>query len=132
MGKSNSEATLARKRRIAMRNKQRSSSFSPSSLAHDDVKMAEENLLKRSRSTTDDKSIAVSSLSSVCVEEVAQDIEQRKKKPHLTGIKKLSRYDPGVSMTKEELKAWRKEARRVRNRESAAASRKKKCESIQK
>merc|ERR1712137_959697 len=54
----------------------------------------------------------------------------RKKKPHITGIKKQSRYDPGVSMTREELKAWRKEARRVRNRESAAASRKKNKERI--
>lgn len=47
------------------------------------------------------------------------------RKPHITGIKKQSRYDPGVPMTKEELVAWRKEARRVRNRESAAASRRK-------
>ncbi|KAL3927960.1 MAG: hypothetical protein SGBAC_012862 [Bacillariaceae sp.] len=46
-----------------------------------------------------------------------------KPKPSITGIKKQSRYIPGVPMTKEELKAWRKEARRVRNRESAAASR---------
>lgn len=33
------------------------------------------------------------------------------------------RYDPDVPMTKEEVTAWRREARRVRNRESAAASR---------
>jgi len=33
------------------------------------------------------------------------------------------RYDPDVPMTKEQLAAWRREARRVRNRESAAASR---------
>jgi len=33
------------------------------------------------------------------------------------------RYDPEVPMDKEQLAAWRKEARRVRNRESAAASR---------
>mmetsp|Transcript_512 Transcript_512/g.1283 ORF Transcript_512/g.1283 Transcript_512/m.1283 type:complete len:274 (+) Transcript_512:266-1087(+) len=51
-------------------------------------------------------------------------------KPHITGIKKQSRYDPGVPMTREELKAWRKEARRVRNRESAALSRKKNKERI--
>jgi hypothetical protein len=56
----------------------------------------------------------------------------KKKKPHITGIKKQSRYDPGVTMTKDELKAWRKEARRVRNRESAAASRKKNREAIDK
>uniref|UniRef100_A0A7S2E3S1 BZIP domain-containing protein n=1 Tax=Helicotheca tamesis TaxID=374047 RepID=A0A7S2E3S1_9STRA len=35
------------------------------------------------------------------------------------------RYDPEVPMTKEESIAWRKEARRARNRESAAASRQK-------
>ena len=33
------------------------------------------------------------------------------------------RYDPDVPMNKEQLAAWRREARRVRNRESAAASR---------
>lgn len=46
-------------------------------------------------------------------------------KPSIRGIKKQARYVPGVPMTKEELREWRKEARRVRNRESAAASRKK-------
>ena len=33
------------------------------------------------------------------------------------------RYDPSIPMEKEQLAAWRREARRVRNRESAAASR---------
>jgi hypothetical protein len=33
------------------------------------------------------------------------------------------RYDPSVPMDKEQLAVWRREARRVRNRESAAASR---------
>jgi hypothetical protein len=33
------------------------------------------------------------------------------------------RYDPEEPMSKEQLAAWRREARRVRNRESAAASR---------
>lgn len=33
------------------------------------------------------------------------------------------RYDPSTPMEKEQLAAWRREARRVRNRESAAASR---------
>jgi len=41
----------------------------------------------------------------------------------IRGVKKQARYDPGVPMTKAELREWRKEARRVRNRESAAASR---------
>lgn len=34
-------------------------------------------------------------------------------------------YNPEISMTKEQLTAWRREQRRVRNRESAAASRRK-------
>lgn len=43
----------------------------------------------------------------------------------IPGVKKQARYVPAVKMTKEELTMWRKEARRVRNRESAAASRQK-------
>lgn len=39
------------------------------------------------------------------------------------GKKTQVRYDPDVPMSKEQLAAWRREARRVRNRESAAASR---------
>mmetsp|Transcript_36668 Transcript_36668/g.51841 ORF Transcript_36668/g.51841 Transcript_36668/m.51841 type:complete len:207 (-) Transcript_36668:391-1011(-) len=49
--------------------------------------------------------------------------EPQRKRPHITGIKKDARYDPGVEMSREDLREWRKEARRVRNRESAAASR---------
>jgi chromosome segregation ATPase len=52
------------------------------------------------------------------------------KKPSIRGIKRQARYEPGVPMTREQLAAWRKEARRVRNRESAAASRKKTRERI--
>lgn len=59
--------------------------------------------------------------------------ESKRKTPRMTdlsfirGIKKQARYEPEVAvpMTKAELAAWRKEARRVRNRESAAASRNK-------
>ena len=40
-------------------------------------------------------------------------------------VKTNIRYDPDVPMSKEETAAWRREARRVRNRESAAASRQK-------
>lgn len=43
---------------------------------------------------------------------------------HNKGKKKTQiRYDPSVPMSKDQLAAWRREARRVRNRESAAASR---------
>lgn len=41
------------------------------------------------------------------------------------------RYEPAVPMDKDQLTAWRREARRVRNRESAAASRMKTKERIQ-
>lgn len=50
--------------------------------------------------------------------------------PSIRGIKRQARYEPGVPMTKEELQKWRKQARRVRNRESAAASRLKTRERI--
>lgn len=40
-----------------------------------------------------------------------------------TDKKTQIRYDPEIPMTKEQLAVWRREARRVRNRESAAASR---------
>jgi hypothetical protein len=40
-----------------------------------------------------------------------------------TDKKTQIRYDPEVPMSKEQLAVWRREARRVRNRESAAASR---------
>jgi len=43
----------------------------------------------------------------------------------IPGVKKQARYVPAVNMSKDELCMWRKEARRVRNRESAAASRQK-------
>ncbi|MGK3737346.1 MAG: hypothetical protein ACI90V_004191 [Bacillariaceae sp.] len=149
-----SEAALARKRRIALRrNRQRSSSASSSSSSsatissfvnnEEEIKTSVKNS-KRSLSALleDDeeegKPIFVSSATSNCEEVVAEEEEddvqqtpQKKQKPHITGIKKQSRYDPGVTLNKEELKAWRKEARRVRNRESAAASRKKNRESIE-
>ena len=57
--------------------------------------------------------------------------EGERRKPSLRGIKKQARYEPGVPMTREELAVWRKEARRVRNRESAAASRQKTRERIE-
>eukprot|EP00590_Aulacoseira_subarctica_P012494 CAMPEP_0172423858 /NCGR_PEP_ID=MMETSP1064-20121228/17781_1 /TAXON_ID=202472 /ORGANISM="Aulacoseira subarctica , Strain CCAP 1002/5" /LENGTH=239 /DNA_ID=CAMNT_0013165409 /DNA_START=79 /DNA_END=798 /DNA_ORIENTATION=- len=43
---------------------------------------------------------------------------------------KQMRYDPEVPMTKDEASAWRREQRRLRNRESAAASRQKTRERI--
>jgi len=92
-------ASLARKRRIEQRKLQRS--------AGDDT-LDRDPCADRKRPRV----------------EALVDPVTSKPRPHITGIKKQSRYDPGVPMTRNELKAWRKEARRVRNRESAAASRK--------
>ncbi len=47
------------------------------------------------------------------------------------GKKTQIQYNPDVPMTKEQLTAWRREMRRVRNRESAAASRRKVRDRIQ-
>jgi len=98
-------AAAARKRRIELRNMQRS--------GKDDDSCASD--AKRPR--LDDEELQVDPVTS-------------KPKPHITGIKRQHRYDPGVKMTRQELKEWRKEARRVRNRESAAASRKRNRERI--
>jgi len=128
------EAAIARKHRIAMRNRQRSSSSSSSSSSFaDNVEIiTNKSPSKRSRNEIEeDRPIIVSCSASNYDKVITEDVQSTKKKPHITGIKLQSRYDPGVSMTKEELKTWRKEARRVRNRESAAASRKKNRESIQ-
>ena len=133
---STSNAALARKRRIAMRNRQRSSSSTSSSSSEDEEETTNGRNNKRPRvaleAEEEEEPMVVSSSTAADSDTVGEGIIQSisKKKPHITGIKKQSRYDPGVSMTKEELKVWRKEARRVRNRESAAASRKKNRESI--
>lgn len=52
----------------------------------------------------------------VATKEEEEEEEEARKKTQI-------RYDPDVPMSKEQLAAWRREARRVRNRESAAASR---------
>jgi hypothetical protein len=93
-------AALRRKRRIELRSMQRSNAG--------DEDLDSESCAERKRAR---------------VEEVLVDPVTSKPRPSITGIKKQSRYDPGVPMDRVEIKAWRKEARRVRNRESAAASR---------
>lgn len=94
-------AALARKRRIELRKMQKTTAG--------DEDLDSDSCTERKRARVE--------------EEPEVDPVTSKPKPHITGIKKQSRYDPGVSMNKDELKSWRKEARRVRNRESAAASR---------
>jgi len=132
MATATNDAALARKRRMAMRSRQRTPSVVSTSSSEDEASN-ETRSNKRPRTTLETEPMVVSSSSTASKPSPEQILESiRKKKPHITGIKKQSRYDPGVTMTKEELKAWRKEARRVRNRESAAASRKKNREAIDK
>lgn len=100
-------AAIARKRRIELRNMQRVAKES------DDLTVSSDAESRRSSS-----------------DDLEFDPITLKPKPLLTGIKQQHRYVPGVTMTRDELKAWRKEARRVRNRESAAASRKRNRERI--
>jgi len=69
-------------------------------------------------SSTSVKKRRVSDASSVSSSS-SSNSSSRKKRPT------QMRYDPEVPMTKEEAAAWRREARRVRNRQSAAASRQK-------
>lgn len=127
---------MARKRRIAMR---RQRSGAPSSPCEEEA--SAEGNMKRKRVALDSEAEPMVVSSAAAEDTTSEDAATKptpesileaikRKKPHITGIKKLSRYDPGVEMTKEELKAWRKEARRVRNRESAAASRKKNRETV--
>lgn len=96
-------AALARKRRIELRSLQRGSDLSDDQ----STLSSESSQSKRAR----------------IEEDILVDPITFKRKPSITGIKKQSRYDPGVNMSREELREWRKEARRVRNRQSAAESR---------
>jgi hypothetical protein len=115
-----SAAALARKRRIALRNKQ-------AAVSDEEIDSINDSSTKRARINSNDDSSTNTKRARIEGEVSDND---NKPQPSITGIKKASRYVPGVPMTKEELKAWRKEARRVRNRESAAASRKRNKERI--
>lgn len=65
------------------------------------------------------RKVASGDPSSRKISKTATDDESDAAKAKKTQI----RYDPDVPMSKDQLAAWRREARRVRNRESAAASR---------
>jgi chromosome segregation ATPase len=68
---------------------------------------------------TSGKATKIAAASSASVASATSDTESMSDGKKKTQI----RYDPEVPMSKEQLAAWRREARRVRNRESAAASR---------
>ncbi|GAX26498.1 hypothetical protein FisN_23Lh023 [Fistulifera solaris] len=99
--------TAVRKRRIEMRQLQRFES-------EDDLKASNSKRVRYDDSLSSSSSTSGDEESSSSAGNVS-----------IRGYKKHARYVPEVPMTKAELSAWRKEARRVRNRESAAASRQK-------
>jgi hypothetical protein len=109
MRETTSEAALARKRRMELRT-------------------ASTSTTKKPRLATEEELVVVDPVSSASTSDKKNSNE--KPKPHITGIKKQSRYDPGVPMNRQELREWRKEARKVRNRQSAAESRKRNRERI--
>ena len=100
----------ARKRRKAIIESQRLESETAAAAATENS--AQNQSSAPAPSTQEESSAAPSS-------EDALPPKKRKVEKKKTQI----RYDPDVPMSKEQLAAWRREARRVRNRESAAASR---------
>ncbi|KAG7360545.1 bZIP transcription factor [Nitzschia inconspicua] len=74
---------------------------------------------KRKVTADDDANKASKAAAAAAAAASASDSESVSSSKKKTQI----RYDPEVPMSKEQLAAWRREARRVRNRESAAASR---------
>ncbi|KAG7360151.1 bZIP transcription factor [Nitzschia inconspicua] len=82
---------------------------------------AEKKPPKKRKVTADDDANKASNAAAAAAAAAAsasdsESVSSSKKKTQI-------RYDPEVPMSKEQLAAWRREARRVRNRESAAASR---------
>lgn len=110
------DAHEARQRRIELRRTCTKRTMENKNDDHDDDDPEDELEPDESISSDgEDSSTAAPPLSKKCKVKLSE----------IRGIKKQSRYEPGIRMSKEELARWRKEARRVRNRESAAASRQK-------
>lgn len=138
MGAEQDQSSIrARKHRIERRTEKRASGKRKNgeAVVYNDIKSAEDKF-KRMRKFPDDSHERFAEMKSVpcpATHSSKNDEEAEKEespKPIARRINKYNRYEPGVSMNKEELKKWRKEARRVRNRESAAASRNKTRERI--
>mmetsp|Transcript_16098 Transcript_16098/g.24505 ORF Transcript_16098/g.24505 Transcript_16098/m.24505 type:complete len:167 (-) Transcript_16098:190-690(-) len=115
-------AQLARRRRKEIIQSQRSTAEAVTTQASDTVSMiatVEENTsndIMESSNSESDVSLPPPKKRKLVIEQPDLQALEKKKKLQM-------RYDPDVPMTKEQLAAWRKEARQVRNRESAAASR---------
>lgn len=107
-----SSAVLARKRRMEALRKQRSE------LSYSSDSESEPSSNKKAKINSFPSAVSSPSVS----DSSPQKKDSRKSK---AARDTQVRYSPDVPMPKEELAEWRKEARRVRNRESAAASRQK-------
>jgi bZIP transcription factor len=115
-----SASTVARQRRIEQRQRRAGSGSG--------IKRRKDNDESYGSDSDNDDDDSYSSATAVG----AKRSSKSSKKPRLLvstnlslirGVKKQARYEPEVPMPKSDLAKWRKEARRVRNRESAAASR---------
>lgn len=125
-------STKARKRRIEIRATQRSSQDKPDQ--SEDCKRSledEEGIsCKRPRTCSEERTASChDDVTTMSNDGSSIFLHSRDDATHskaiIRKVNKYNRYEPGVPMAKEELKKWKKEARRVRNRESAAASRRK-------
>jgi hypothetical protein len=115
MGKASEDLSLtaqARKRRMARRAKK----------PH-----GEDNAISNKKIRLDDEAVDTSDseLSVASSEPKPSTTLSKDALAKIPGVKKQARYVPAINMSRDELTMWRKEARRVRNRESAAASRQK-------
>lgn len=121
-------STEARQRRMELRRNGASTK-----LVRDEIEAAEsedseycDESSASSVSSTIQKKFSKKRKSSDDDDEKASSVSSTMDLSLIRGIKKQARYEPSIPMSsKAELAAWRKEARRIRNRESAAASRNK-------
>jgi hypothetical protein len=80
---------------------------------------------KRRKQKMESHRFTVSDTDSSSCREHEEEPAKRRRLDENARRKYQNRYEPEVPMTKEELAEWRREARKKRNRESAAASRNK-------
>ena len=77
---------------------------------------------KRRKQKMESHRFTVSDTDSSSCREQEEEPAKRRRLDENARRKYQNRYEPEVPMTKEELAEWRREARKKRNRESAAAS----------
>lgn len=86
---------------------------------------ASQPLKKRQRESKKNKQSEAKTTAAITASILAADPATFSDNDTANNKKTQIQYNPDVPMTKEQLTAWRREMRRVRNRESAAASRRK-------